>query len=196
MGVLRKWGSPHHWMLQLGAEVLVDAPSTHILRNQHSSIGMFHTLGSVLLAAQGEASWPMKRKEIADINYHFAILNILALIWPILTLMDVLNREGIKFTTVSSKCSEKYFLGFEEETWPHKELHGERASPRCFSPHTLKADHHLPLTIQHALQQETARPSALVSAPLTLLNLWLPKYPYERVSQEAASKGRKSLWNW
>lgn len=111
--------------------------SAHILRN-HSDSSTAALLcsthwGQALLAAQGGVPLPMKRKEIADTNYHFAILNILALIWPVLTLMHVLNREGLKFTMVSSKSSEKYFLGFEEETWPHKELHGECASPRCFS---------------------------------------------------------------
>lgn len=174
MGVLRKRGSPYHWILQLDAEVPVDTQSTHILR-KHPNSGIaalmcFTHWGQALLTAQGDASLPMKRKETADTNYHFAIFNILALIWPILTLTDVLNREGLQFTTVSSKSSEKYFLGFEEETWPHKELHGE-CQPKCLSPHTLKADHHLPLAIQHPLQQETARPSALVSAALTLLNL-------------------------
>lgn len=128
--------------------------STHILRIHPNSSkaalgpGCFTHWGQAVLAVQGGVPLPMKRKEIADTNYHFAIINILALIWPILTLMHVLNRERLKFTMVSSKSREKCFLGFEEKTWLHKELHGERASPRCLYAHTLKADHHLLLTIQ------------------------------------------------
>lgn len=169
--------------------------STHIQRRPNSSIAAlmcFTHWDQALLAAQGGMFLPKKRKEIADTNYHFAIFNILALVWPIWTL----THFWIKFTMMSSKNRGKYFLGFEEETWPHKELHGESANPRCLSPHTLKADCHLFLTIQLPLHQETDRLTALASAPLTLLNLGLPKYPSERVSQEAASKGRKCLWNW
>lgn len=106
--------------------------SVHILRN-HSDSSTAALLCSTHWGQALLAALPMKRKEIEDTNYHFAILNILERIWSVLTLMHVLNREGLKFTMVSSKSSEKYFLGFEEETWPHKELHGERASPRHLS---------------------------------------------------------------
>lgn len=142
MGVLRKMGSRHHWIPQMAAEVLGDQ-STHILRIHPNSSkaalgpGCFTHWGQAVLAAQVGVPLPMKRKEISDTNYHFAIINILALIWPILKLMHVLIMERLKFTMVSSKSREKCFLGFEEEIWLHNELHGERASPRCLCPHTL-----------------------------------------------------------
>lgn len=147
-------GSPHHWIPQMAAEVLVDtAPTscetTLTPAQQHWCVS--HTGTRLSWQLRVGVSLPKKKKEIADINYYFAILNILALIWPIWTL----RRVWIKFTMVSSKSSGKYFLGSEEETWPHKELHRESASPRCLSPHTLKGDHYLLLTIQPPLQQET-----------------------------------------
>lgn len=121
MGVLRKMGkSP-----PMDPSNVCISPGGHILRNHpNSSIAAlicFTPWGQALQAAEGGAPLPMKRKEIADINYNFAILNILPLIWSVLTLVHVLNREGLKFTMVSSK---KYFLGFEEETWLHKNCIG------------------------------------------------------------------------
>lgn len=84
---------------------------------------MFHTMGP---GSPGSSMWGASahEKERADTNYHFAILNILPLICPVLTLMHGLNREGLTFTMVSNKSSEEYFHGFEEETWPHSNCMG------------------------------------------------------------------------
>lgn len=84
--------------------------STHIQRNHpNSSIAAlmcFTHWEQALLAAQGGVPLLKKRKEMADTNhYHYAILNILTLIWPIWTLMHVWT----KFTMVSSKSSGKLF---------------------------------------------------------------------------------------
>lgn len=97
--------------------------STHILRNHPNSslaaLIYFTQWGQALLAAQGGAPLPMKRKEIADINYHFAILNTLPLICPILTLMHVFNREGLKFTW---RAVRRIFLALKKK--PHKNCMG------------------------------------------------------------------------
>lgn len=53
-----------------------------------------------------------RQKEIAATNYNFAIINLLALIWPIFTLIHaVLNRERLRFTEMSNKGRVNYFLG-------------------------------------------------------------------------------------
>lgn len=54
----------------------------------------------------------MRRKEIAAVNYYFAIIKLLALTWLIFTLiymLFILNTEGVK---ASGKGRVKYFLGF------------------------------------------------------------------------------------
>lgn len=115
------------------------SPGGHILRihpiSSTAALMCFTYWGQAVLAAQGGEPLPMKRKQIADTNYHFAITNILALIWPIFTLMDVLNRKGPKFTMVSSKSSEKYFLGFEEETWLTRNCMGNMSAQMSLSSH-------------------------------------------------------------
>lgn len=69
--------------------------------------------GQAAPAAKGGGHSSMRRKDREDTNYHFAIINLLALIRPIFTLIHaVLNREGLKFTEVSCEGRVKYFLGF------------------------------------------------------------------------------------
>lgn len=62
---------------------------------------------------QKRLTWqPMRRKEIAAVNYYFAIIKLLALTWLIFTLiymLFVLNTERVR---VSGKGRVKYFFGF------------------------------------------------------------------------------------
>lgn len=65
------------------------SPGGHILRihpiSSTAALTCFTYWSQAVLAAQGGEPLPMKRKQTADTNYHFAITNILALIWPIFT---------------------------------------------------------------------------------------------------------------
>lgn len=115
-GILRKMGSPHYWVSQKAVEALVDT----VLASSASTRTPAYQHPCVLHAGDG-LSWqlrvgrpsPMRRKEVAATNYHFAILILLALIWLIFTLIQaVLNGEGLKFAEVSSKGRVEYLLGF------------------------------------------------------------------------------------
>lgn len=140
--------------------------STHILRihaiSSIASLMCFTHCGQAVLAAQGRAplSMKMKRKEIAD-KLSFCHNKHSDTDWVNFNINACFKQGRIQVHHgEQEEQREVFFFGSEEETWPHKELHGEHASPRCLCPHTLKAGHHLLTTIQRPLQQETARPSA------------------------------------
>lgn len=114
-GILRKMGNAHHrspkclqksWWTQHSSSASTQTPVY-----QHRCV--LHDGARLSWQLRVGGSSPTRRKDIAATNYHFAVINLLPLIWLIFTLIHaVLNREGLKFTKVSSKGRVEYFLGF------------------------------------------------------------------------------------
>lgn len=159
--------SPPHRVSQKAAEVLGDTALmswASIPPPLYQHWYVLHTGARLSWQLMLGGASPIRRKEIAATNYNFAIINLLALIWPIFTLIHaVLNREGLKFTKMSSTGRVNYFLGFiwqrvdptsGEEAWPRQKLHGESASLGHLCPHVPKVGHCLPFKIHHPLQQQ------------------------------------------